>query len=235
VVLTVKEGLGNRVHCVAFSPDGRTFAVGAVPGFKVFTVEAGGPGKPVALRRRAGPPEGSSVGHLCFSPGGKLLAWTTNDGGIVQVWDLERGRALPSPGQVFARIQSLGFFPDGKRLIFLNREQAAEVWDVTAGRKTASFPAGLEGGRPSSYALHVGLSPDGRWLAASSASGRGVNVWDVERGRLLVPLPEEKGTVWCLTWGPDSRRLAVSRSDGGLAVWDLDSVRRQLAELGAGW
>jgi WD40 repeat protein len=181
-----------------------------------------------------GPPEAITVGHLCFSPDRKILAWTNNRG-IIRVWDLARNRLLPSPGQAISRIQGLAFFPDSKRVLFLNPQQVAAVWDVTENRKTASFPVGVEGGSANSYSLHVSLSPDGRWLATSSPTGRGVNLWEVETGRLLVPLPEEKGTVWCLAWSPDGQRLAVSRSDGGLAVWDCARVRRQLTELQAGW
>ncbi len=237
-VAAVSDGLGDRVHSVAFSPDGRLFAVGAVPGLKVFAVEAAPEGAEprVALRRfDKGPPEDETVGHLVFSPDGKALAWANNQG-VIHVWDLETGQALLSPvGKAFARIQSLSFFPDSRRLIFLNRDRTAEVWDVRSREKTASFAASGGAGEASSYAMHLSLSPDGSRLAASSASGHGVNVWDVASGRLLVPLPEEKGIVWCLAWSPDGRRLAVSRSDGGLAVWDCDSVRRQLAELGVGW
>jgi WD40 repeat protein len=83
--------------------------------------------------------------------------------------------------------------------------------------------------------MHIGLSPDGRWLAASSVSGRGVNIWDTGTGKRLVALPEETGSVWCLAWSLDGRRLAVSRSNGHLAVWNLPSIRKQLADLGVGW
>ena len=41
------------------------------------------------------------------------------------------------------------------------------------------------------------------------------------------------GTVWGLAFAPYGRRLAVGRSDGGLAVWDLEGVRARLAEFGA--
>jgi WD40 repeat protein len=100
----------------------------------------------------------------------------------------------------------------------------------------SSFPAtGKDDGFGGSYAMHIGLSPDGHWLATSSVTGRGVNIWDTASGQLVVPLPEEKHVVWCLAWNPDGRHLAVSRSNGALAVWDLASVRRQLSELGMEW
>jgi WD40 repeat protein len=83
--------------------------------------------------------------------------------------------------------------------------------------------------------MHISLSPDGHRLAASSISGRGVNVWDADRGKKIVSFPEEKGIVWSLAWSPDGEHLAVGRSDGGLAVWNWAEVQHQLAELGIAW
>jgi WD40 repeat protein len=46
---------------------------------------------------------------------------------------------------------------------------------------------------------------------------------------MTYPLPEEPGTVYCLAWSPDSRRLAVARDDGSIAIWNLDTVNQILA------
>jgi hypothetical protein len=53
-----------------------------------------------------------------------------------------------------------------------------------------------------------------------------------DSGRLLYSLPEQASTVWWLAWGPDSRRLVVSRANGEIAVWKMEAVEGQLAELG---
>jgi len=69
-------------------------------------------------------------------------------------------------------------------------------------------------------------------VAVANASGRGVIVLDVASGKPVYTLPEEFGAVWWLAWDAAGRRLAVSRSDGSLAIWDLERVRRALQELG---
>ena len=80
--------------------------------------------------------------------------------------------------------------------------------------------------------MNLCLSPDGTKLAITSASSLGVDLWDPKTGRPLYSLPDQEGTVWWLAWSPDSQRLAVSRSDGDIAVWNLKEVERVLAKLG---
>ena len=59
-----------------------------------------------------------------------------------------------------------------------------------------------------------------------------MDLWDLQTGRLLYSLPDEEGTLWWLAWSPDSQRLAVSRSNGDIAIWNLKEVERVLAKLG---
>jgi WD40 repeat protein len=80
-------------------------------------------------------------------------------------------------------------------------------------------------------AVHLALGPGARWVAATTPS-RTTVVYDLQAGAETLALPEESGDVWGLAWSPDGRRLAVSRSDGGVAIWDLEQVRARLAEFG---
>jgi WD40 repeat protein len=59
-----------------------------------------------------------------------------------------------------------------------------------------------------------------------------VDLWEVKTGRLLYSLPEQNGTVWWQAWSPDSRHLAISRSTGEIAIWNLPEIERVLARLG---
>jgi WD40 repeat protein len=60
----------------------------------------------------------------------------------------------------------------------------------------------------------------------------GVELRDPATGKLLYTLPEETGLIWWLAWSPDSQRLAVSRANGEIAIWNLKEVEAQLAQLG---
>ena len=77
----------------------------------------------------------------------------------------------------------------------------------------------------------ISLSPDGSKLAASSESERGVDIWDSKTGSRLYSLPDEPGTVYWLAWSQDSRRVAIARDNGKIAIWDLDAIGQILAKL----
>jgi WD40 repeat protein len=62
-------------------------------------------------------------------------------------------------------------------------------------------------------------------------SGLGVELSDPATGKLLYTLPDEPGSIWWLAWSPDSQRLAVSRANGDIAIWNLKEVEAQLSLL----
>jgi WD40 repeat protein len=63
-------------------------------------------------------------------------------------------------------------------------------------------------------------------------SGLGVDLDDPATGKLLYTLPDEPGAIWWLAWSPDSQRLAVSRANGDISVWNLREVEAQLSRFG---
>ena len=74
---------------------------------------------------------------------------------------------------------------------------------------------------PLPRASTVSFSPDGRLLAAGSASGEtpgGVGIWDVATGKLRASLCDRGVTV--VRWTPDGKSLVLGLDDGSIAVWD---------------
>jgi hypothetical protein len=71
-------------------------------------------------------------------------------------------------------------------------------------------------------------------LAAQGARGA-VTVWDLHKRELLLALPEEGGFNWGLAWNPQRELLAAGFSDGSLVLWNIPSIRAQLAEIGLDW
>jgi WD40 repeat protein len=221
--------------CVAFSPDGSIVAAsGGGYGLGVWILGHIGPGRDarsgLSLERIGREPGGPSP-YLCFSPDGMRIAWV-DDFRTVRLWDVARRRAIPFRGPaLFAGWQSLGFLRDGRHLVMITQDRAAEVWDVgmDAGRRTFTL------GGPGEFAKsQVALSPNGRWFAGDHTTSA-VAVWDVERRRRLFVLPEENAPIAHLTWGPDSSTLAVGMKDGRVILWNVPQIRARLAELGLDW
>jgi WD40 repeat protein len=130
-------------------------------------------------------------------------------------------------------VQCVSFTPDGHQLPVMDASGEIVTLDARTGNRISSFQ-NMDPKRPQ---VELGtrllcLSPDGSKLALSSASGIGVDLWNPITGKVLYSLPEENGSLYWLAWSPDSRRLAVARDDGSIAIWNLDTVSQILTKLG---
>jgi serine/threonine protein kinase/WD40 repeat protein len=161
---------------VAFSPDGRRLAAGAV-GFdgaarsaiRVYDLASGDEVRHYDLP--AGPPNA-----LAYSPDGRWLAahprttGPTGGSGVAYVWDAEAGGAPRTLTGHIGGVIDLAFSPDGRRVATLARRQAGgrfevKVWDPATGREvlTLSNPA---------MANAIRFAADGRALYVFGSGGR---------------------------------------------------------------
>jgi WD40 repeat protein len=129
---------GSPATCLAFSPDGKTLAT-----------DTGYDG-PIQLRRVADGKQvqqltdkNRSVRALSFSPDGKLLAATGQQGHLT-LWDLETGQASePFPTEGLAD-GPLAFSPDGRTIATRGGDCVLHFWDrITATDRLATPEAHL--------------------------------------------------------------------------------------------
>ncbi len=158
---------------------------------------------------------------VAVSPDGKWLATgthTTSQG--AQVWriaDLAKDAEFP-----IDRGTVVVFSPDGKWL--MTTSAPCQLWEVGSWRKANQVGDG-----------RGCFSPDGRLMAVQGTS-RLIRLVETETGRTLARL-ESPGLWrgWPL-FSPDGSRLVVSAYDGAAVhVWDLRTIRRQLAAMGLDW
>jgi serine/threonine protein kinase/WD40 repeat protein len=212
-------GLG-QIWRLEFSATGRHLAAAGGNGVAVWERRA--LGEAVALVRTFHRPLPGAL-DVAVHPSESQLVALTRDGNLF-AYDFRQGtgprrlaaRARPEP-------RSLHFDADGGRLVFVSPEGKLALWDWetnTLARQTDE------------QAVHLAVGPGGRWVATTTPS-RATVVYDLQAGAETLALPEEAGDVWSLAWSPDGTRLAVGRSDGGVAVWDVEQVRERLAEFGS--
>jgi WD40 repeat protein len=120
-------------------------------------------------------------------------------------------------------------------VVYVDWKRYVNGLDLKNGKRLKSFPtADTNALRNWSAWMTISLSSDSSLLATSSLSALGVDIWDWKREKLLYSLPEEPGMVYSLAWHPDSKRLAVARESGALAIWDLREIELILASIGLG-
>ena len=101
------------------------------------------------------------------------------------------------------------------------------------GRPLAQF--GSNDLRTSSFIIDLAFSPDGKLLAAAQPNTQfpRVELFDVQTGRTVAVLKHRDGPVgWvnCVTFSPDSTRLAWGEIGGNVALWDVPGRRMLFRE-----
>jgi RNA polymerase sigma factor (sigma-70 family) len=210
----------DRAVAAAFAPDGRTFTTVGQQGL-VNTWDAD-TGRPV------------STFHLP----GLTPAALSADGEFVAVYEPQTVNPYPTGGRIRlrrvsdagtrpllvvppeAKVNTLAFSADGKRVAAGGHFDSLLVWDVTSGKLIRQLPA--PGWNVLGSQLQVGLSPDGNLLAAFDSHPT-IRLWDVETGNERRPLLIEGGLFSVFTFSRDGRVLVCGNLAGQISLWDTQS------------
>jgi eukaryotic-like serine/threonine-protein kinase len=193
-----REGLGNAVSSLAFSPDGKMLVAGNWD--KNVSLWDGATG--ARLAQLAG--HTSQVRAVAFSPDGQVIASGGQDD-TVQLWDAHKKTAasMLKAGPVLA----LAFANDGKRLVVGSPNHDIAIWDPIARQRMALFKGHTDA------VTAVTVSADSRWIASGS-SDRTIRLWSLETA--AQPLQLQGETAARVQGLPVSRELtSVALSPDG--------------------
>jgi WD40 repeat protein/DNA-binding SARP family transcriptional activator len=227
----------GAVKSMAFSPDGRTLAVGtddgAVSLWNVATRQQVGPALPVDFSAEYT----GGVISIAFSRDGKTLAAVTSDG---KVWLLEvaigRWARVPLAGDP-GLVNSAAFSPDGKTLVASSLggnyitdlttatlNSTVRMWDLATGRPMRAAP--LAFGAGTTYS--VAFSPNGKTVAAASLPysighlDGTVRLWNANTGRAAgAMVTAGAGGLTSLSFSPDGKSLVTGGLGGTVRLWDI--------------
>jgi len=167
------------------------------------------------------------IGHAALSSDARWAATGTQRGEETRIWDTANGRQLA----IFQGVGSgVAFSPDNRWLA---------VGGPTEYRlyKTGTWELGPVIARPEEFALlkPLAFAHDGRVLAIA-LTPRLVQLIDPDTGQELASLSVPSGgAVNGLAFSPDGSQLAVAVQWNVINIWDLRSIRRQLADIGLDW
>ena len=212
------ELLPFSTHGVALGGMGKLLAITQPQGAAVVNLAKSGVTIPLGPQ--------FDVRYLAVSPDGRWAATVSHHGTDgIKVWSLPDGRLVKDVPN-----SSLGsrphFSPDGRWLMTnLNVAESCRLWAVGDWR---------EG--PRSEGIGLGFSPDGRLFAVGLIGGI-VRLIESDTGRVVANL-EAPHPFYAsdATFSADGSRLILpSGTSRATYVWDLRSVRRQLATMGLDW
>jgi formylglycine-generating enzyme required for sulfatase activity/WD40 repeat protein len=177
----------------AFSPDGRTLAVGRSAGDLWF------------LDTATGQQRGNISGHrrfngldwgAAFSPDGSELA-VGSERKEMRFWGVKTG-SLIGRCDTPKNVKVIAWSADGKTIATSSDySSSSQIWDAALRKCVNEVPC---------ESSRLGLSPDGKRLV--NADGKAVRFWDLVAGRQLFEIPRVDYATYALS--PDGKTLAVA-------------------------
>jgi WD40 repeat protein/beta-lactamase regulating signal transducer with metallopeptidase domain len=223
--------LDGRTLTVAFSPDGKTLAVGSGRARETGSVHLYNAATGQALSTLTG--FAGAVEGVTFSRDGKFVlggGHVANTGGIL-VWetsDREPRVLANAHGNV---VTCAAFSSDSKLLATGSVDWGVKLWDPATGKGLAAFKGHGGGVR------WVAFAPDGKTLATASKD-RTIKLWDVAellKGGQPTPrrtLEGHEGEVTCVAFTPDGKTLASVSLDRSLKLWEAATGRLKSSSAG---
>lgn len=143
-----------------------------------------------------------------FSADGKS-ALTTSLDGSARIWAVDSGREWVELTGHTDKLYTAAFSPDGRELATGGRDTLFNIWnDLKLTSQTTA----------SEVLTSMAYSPDGRWLAWATQSGRAAL-----NGTPQLSLDGHQGAIYTIDFSPDSAHAITASADGTARVWSTQS------------
>jgi serine/threonine protein kinase len=196
---------------VAFSPNGKTVAVGNINGgIGLLSLAT------LTETATLTDPGSKGVESVAFSPDGTTLA-AGDFNGRTYLWNIATRTLIATLTDPASKgVEPVAFSPDGKTVAAGDFNGRTYLWNIATGTLAATLTDPGSKGVDS-----VAFSPDGKTLAAGDSDGR-TYLWNIATGEIAATLtdPGSKG-VDSVAFSPDGKTLAAGDSDGSTYLWNI--------------
>ena len=240
---------GMAKSSVAFSPDGKTLAIGSWNNITLWDVSTW------SLLFTFLEPS-NLVTALTFTPDNKLIV-SGDRSGKINVWNVSDGKLINSFKAFALNVTGLAVDTSGTIVVAGGWGDSLTAWNIQSGNMIYSVPAhhnGITGialspdgktiatagiyqySEPRLWNVytgkiirkfdrensrgHVVFSKDGRFLFDGGEQGE-IDVWNIATGRVIQSL-NCRGSVKSIALSPDGRKIAVASSKY-VTMWDIAS------------
>ncbi len=218
----VSSDYSEPLFSLAFSPDGRTMAVGGKHD-RVFLMDTVTRERTAILKGHKSPIE-----CLDFNFNGTLLAAGASDG-MITIWNMQDRKIeahledpfLSDPLAHARSVRSLVFSPDGRLLATGCDDATVKLVDVKTLQIVRIFD------KANTRIASVEFSPNGRFLAVAGKNPQPL-LWEMDTGRVITLPPEHQKSVCSISFNHDGSLLATSDQAGIIKIWDLARFESRL-------
>ena len=209
----------------AFSPDGKLLALGlrADGLVRILDAHSGQMVRTLQLPTLWFPRD------VTFSPDGRWLATTTEDGRVI-VWDVATGQPRFTAAGHSGAVNALDWSADSARLVSVGDDGTARVWGVDDGGIRQQLVLSARDSR--SGLAGVAFSRDGTRIVAGDSGTKTALVWDVRPTGaaewLTIEGLRRDFTNEGVAITPDGEEAGVIHPDGQVGLWDVATGSRRL-------
>ncbi len=208
---------------IAFSPDGKTIAIGNSGTISIWDTITGEQKSSVTSDLI------DSNNFIKILPDGETIV-CVNWGGLISLWNMSTGKLEKSIVDIdhTAPMWGTTLSPDGKTVAVGSGDLDGNIYIIDLN--TSDLMLKLSGHSGDVNCLV--FSPDGKTIASASYVDETIRLWDTNTGEHKRTLTGHTGDILGLAFSPDGKTIASGSGDGTIRLWDASTGNQQIEFIG---
>lgn len=198
-----EQGPGVYITSLAYSPDGRTLAVGS---------DTSSPQEDIAS---GATPRGRPAAHAVVPAG---FQRREPHYARLSLWDARRGALIRTLGGEAPAVSSILFGPDGDTFYVGYYDKLIRVWSVKSEEPLITR-------RDGTYGTTLALSPDGKMLASLSSDNGAIRLRSASDGSVIRQISGHSNGAESFVFARGGRTLVSVGGDATTKFWSVENGR----------